>query len=978
MKPSGDPFADALADIQKGMPVRDAAEKNGVELTRLEKASGKTAESQAGTLFEGGSILSKKGSDAAERLRKKYMTHRAFAPELSSEDLVDFSIIGRDLVKAGVRKLEEFTNRLVAIVGENSRIHAPRIWNIVKPPEDEEPVSIKNAETEKILVRLGLATSKNVQHHSIVVDRVVSGNMIKDAPVIAQSIIADPRPISDDEAMALTLYMADLQDSYNAKAGEIARLKSEGKPTKVEQSQLDAIDAQQGAIAQAATLGGTETARSLEIRKVYIKITDSRYELANVLNRLAVAKLDKQVTAIDRAKAEQLVSELKQVKAQIADFGAQQVASQESVTEKLAQETAHAAHLRADAISRKREIIEQKQRRNAEIAELLRVKFKTARAIAPVLDEKDLRMIGEWAINAIEIKAIKASVVLDEIIRAFPFVSRQDAAKALALYHHKEEKRAREATTHTVSRLKRAANLADDAVKDPTPARIQRLDVALSEIEKDEKRLAKLRERIKAAREHLDAGTRPPRKQRKPDSKAVEVAKRELSEIRRMMNAEDKIKDLQEQLKSGIFKEHHPRPVQDSPELYALKRRAYNLRGQIDRMIRDARPLTTWQKTREVLTLPRSLIASSDMSASLRQAAWIAATNPIIWTKSYGKAFSSFWSANKAEKIDYDLRNRLGFAQGEKAGLWLTDIDGVLHKREEIFMSRLAERIPIIGHIVRAGNRNMVTMLNSVRVGVFDDFVRRHPEATDEALRAFAKYVNAATGRGSLGSFERASADLSIVLFAPRFAVSRFQAPYFLFKGMATPGLRKEMARDLVALLGTGLSLLGLAWLAGARVGFDPRSPDFGKIRIGNTRIDIWAGEVQIFRFLYNSTLSLTPKKWRAKLPVMKGWKGGMELGDLVSRFISYKLSPTITIPLALVRGKDIMGQPINYTEWNPNNVIISSLAPLFIQDAWTVGENQGLVPGLLAGAASHQGLSISNYKDKRRSYEPPSSQSNR
>ena len=186
------------------------------------------------------------------------------------------------------------------------------------------------------------------------------------------------------------------------------------------------------------------------------------------------------------------------------------------------------------------------------------------------------------------------------------------------------------------------------------------------------------------------------------------------------------------------------------------------------------------------------------------------------------------------------------------------------------------------------------------------------------------------------------------------------------------------MARDLVALLGTGLSLLGLAWLAGARVGFDPRSPDFGKIRIGNTRIDIWAGEVQIFRFLYNSTLSLTPKKWRAKLPVMKGWKGGMELGDLVSRFISYKLSPTITIPLALVRGKDIMGQPINYTEWNPNNVIISSLAPLFIQDAWTVGENQGLVPGLLAGAASHQGLSISNYKDKRRSYEPPSSQSNR
>ena len=61
--------------------------------------------------------------------------------------------------------------------------------------------------------------------------------------------------------------------------------------------------------------------------------------------------------------------------------------------------------------------------------------------------------------------------------------------------------------------------------------------------------------------------------------------------------------------------------------------------------------------------------------------------------------------------------------------------------------------------------------------------------------------------------------------------------------------VRKEAARDLVAFLGIGASVLGLAKMAGAEIETEPTSSDFGKIKIGNTRYDIWAGFQQFARF---------------------------------------------------------------------------------------------------------------------------------
>jgi len=281
-------------------------------------------------------------------------------------------------------------------------------------------------------------------------------------------------------------------------------------------------------------------------------------------------------------------------------------------------------------------------------------------------------------------------------------------------------------------------------------------------------------------------------------------------------------------------------------------------------------------------------------------------------------------------------------------------------------MYKLAEKIPIYGEIVKAANRNMVTMINSVRASVFDNFVRLHPESTIEQRKTFANYVNTGSGRGDLGKFEGSVQELGMVFFAPRFAISKFQTPYVMAKMMRDPLLRKEAARDAVAYLGTGVTALLLAKYSGSKVGTDPRDPDFGKIVIGNTRYDIWGGNVQMARFMYNSMMSLVPNKYKKNIPTGKGWKGGAGTGDLIMRFVSYKLSPTVTIPLALSRGKDITGQPINVTKLNSNNIIARSLLPLFTTDAWQAAEDGGIVKALIAGGLSSQGVGVSTYEKDR------------
>lgn len=357
----------------------------------------------------------------------------------------------------------------------------------------------------------------------------------------------------------------------------------------------------------------------------------------------------------------------------------------------------------------------------------------------------------------------------------------------------------------------------------------------------------------------------------------------------------------------------------------------------------------------EVINAPRTIMASVDMSAPLRQGLPLAHRNE-FW-KALPDMFKSFGSEEGFNKVQSSIaekplfRKRVG-AEGEElpsfadqAGLKLTDVHGGISSGEEAFLSSTLSKIPGVSH----SNRAYVAFLNKLRADTFESLVRdgkvfgANPEGNVPLARAIADFVNTATGRGSLGKLEPAAKILSNTFFAPRLIASRLKLLNPHYYWAADPFVRKEALKSLFTVAGSGLAIGQLARLAGAKVSADPNSADFGKIRIGNVHIDPFAGFQQYVvaasRIIQGKSTSTTTGN-----TYNLGEKFGRPTRlDVASRFAESKLNPVYTLALDILRGKDFTGQPVNVPEEVANRFV-----PLFMQDVkQLLTEDPNLIPGI-------------------------------
>lgn len=371
-----------------------------------------------------------------------------------------------------------------------------------------------------------------------------------------------------------------------------------------------------------------------------------------------------------------------------------------------------------------------------------------------------------------------------------------------------------------------------------------------------------------------------------------------------------------------------------------------------------------WENTLDAISLPRSLVATMDMSAPLRQGFVLGAGHPGEWLGAWKPMVRAFASEKYVRMVDDVLSTGARAALREEAGLYRAPVTSLrssgikwLSQREEAFVSRLASRIPG----VRASERAYLTFLNKLRADVFDHTVDSFAESgkrmSADELKALARFVNHASGRGTIIHEGAAVRDLSVLLnatfFSPRFLASRVETPLALLpKTRLTPfgtPLRQLFnvrgpAKDLLAYTGMLSSLMGLAKLGGMQVETDPRSSDFGKIRSGNTRIDLMSGNQQLFRAIWQ----LVDKE--TKSPA-SGRIDAVTKKELGLRLLRSKLSPTAGTLADLWWGENMIGEVpgekgIGSEFWN-------RLAPLAAQDLWEAIKDAGVVQGVVkAGPA--------------------------
>jgi hypothetical protein len=360
------------------------------------------------------------------------------------------------------------------------------------------------------------------------------------------------------------------------------------------------------------------------------------------------------------------------------------------------------------------------------------------------------------------------------------------------------------------------------------------------------------------------------------------------------------------------------------------------------------------------LNVMRASLASGDISI-YRQAAVAAARDPVTAIKAFKPLVRSLLDGQYSKDFDAMIRTSQGALRLERYGLELTALPtsklAKTFEREESFMTRFAQVIPW----VKWSNRAFVNGLNYIRVSRAEKLISAWEKSgvrlDEPQLKALSQLLNASTGRGNLGALNKYMPAFNAMFFSPRFIAAHIQLPLIALNPKTPRLVRVEAWKNIGAFLGGVTGVLTLASLTGiGKVETDSRSPDYGKLKIGDTRIDLWGGYVQYIRFISQAISQQKKTASGMILPISR-----KELG---TRFIQGKLSPAIALFNDIWTGQTYSGEKMTLTTEGVSKQFYNRVMPMAIQDMID-GINQSGLAGVALGSLSTLGMGVTTYENR-------------
>lgn len=544
----------------------------------------------------------------------------------------------------------------------------------------------------------------------------------------------------------------------------------------------------------------------------------------------------------------------------------------------------------------------------------------------------------------------------------------RDRRDALKAQYAEMQKAARPEKDPRVAALKRAMDAAENSIKE-YERRIQEKDLAPKKKESIVKETPELKA-LRATRDALKKTYRDMQKEAKPQKTPEEIALQSFK-----TRTTNKIKELENRLASKDFTTKKRREVEYDKEGLDLQfkleqaKKAYNEARLKDKLANRNMLQKAVGGVAEAANLIRALKTSFDLSAVFRQGGLLHLGDPRLLKNSATKMFRALGSEKAEFAINKAIEEHPYHRLAQKAGLELTEKGTDLSKMEEVYMSRHAGKIPGIGASQRAYTTNLNVLRFDKFVELYDNLVaggllRRGGKPTDAELKVLGDFVNQFTGRGTVHGKANALVALNTTFFAPRFVLSRFQSLVGQSMWGGTGRTRLLIAKEYAKTL-TGLAVVvGMGLMAGGEFETDPRSSDFGKIKFGNTRIDVFSGLSQVTTLLARIATGET-KRASGKIVPIRGENvpyGSGNTADVIARFLRTKLAPVPGTALDIVTGKDVVGQKVT-AESVPEKLVV----PLAFADIYSAMKENGVPGGTALGILSIFGFGLQVYDPNNR-----------
>jgi len=375
---------------------------------------------------------------------------------------------------------------------------------------------------------------------------------------------------------------------------------------------------------------------------------------------------------------------------------------------------------------------------------------------------------------------------------------------------------------------------------------------------------------------------------------------------------------------------------------------------------------------KETPGMMKSIAATLDDSAVFNPGVRVLWNNPTIWARNSLKTFRDMYRVWGGKNVSAEIGAYV--ASSREFENALKDKVAVNVIEEAFPASQLLEKVPFLGSkLHKAADAAYTGWMFRNRMDLYEHFadVAQKNGYKDPTGLGIGKFINSLTGRGNLGKYEKAADVFNVWFFSPRRVKSHWDVlTAHAFDKEVSPFMKKQAAYSLLKIVGGTATVLTLAKAMGADVEIDPRSSDFGKIKIGNTRFDISGGMTSLIVLAARLAAYTTDKVGIADIASLKDSDGDLtKLGsgnwgdttawDKVLLFGTNKFSPAAAIIRDFLEGQTFGGEKFSF-----KNAILNSVTPLPIQNFEEILKDPNSAPLVAALIADGLGIFTNTYSN--------------